>query len=170
MTFESTQPVDLTQCFYHSTSKELKQGDLIEPGNWGEVILKSQGTHASYRRETVVEDIRRFYFPQKPSRLTSAYVCLMLEDALFFKEITKRETDFIYKVKVSNPNCKQHVGCWNCLPPNEPGGRGYDKARPELVAMWYWSGIQIRVEGILNNCGELLVDSSLEIVGCVDGN
>ena len=150
--------------FYHvKASSELEAGFIIEPGNWGGIILDAGLLHPCYEREFLLEYTRKWSFPNKPSRLTCNYVCPYIEDALHFQQYCQAGT--IYEVKITDVNCQTHLGCYSYLPPPTPGSKkGYHQIHPFDVVMGYWQGKTIKMEGAKGKCLELLVQSSLEII------
>lgn len=102
--------------FYHLSYKDLNAGDIIEPGNWGNMIQQIGQNHISFLREKWLEDVRLAYYPDKPSRLKSAYVWVSLEACLFWKKF-KDPNAIVYEVEFINPELPFHIGDHNAVEP-----------------------------------------------------
>lgn len=61
---------------FHAAWVWLEPGSVIRPGNYGRIIQITGSTHPHWTRETVLEKVHREEFPNKPSRLLSAFVVM----------------------------------------------------------------------------------------------
>ena len=88
--------------YYWLCSYPLENGSIILPGNWGRMIslYRSDDGLLLYLREKILEEIRIREFPNLPSRMTSAFLCLTIEDAIKFRDSNNRSFDILYKVEV----------------------------------------------------------------------
>ncbi len=71
--------------YYRLTEQELLHGEVIQPGSYGRVVLETGVKHGSYRREMAYEQIRSVYFPYRPSRLSSLFCFLTIDEANLFR-------------------------------------------------------------------------------------
>ena len=149
---------------FHSTHNKLESGMVILPGNWGNIILEQGETHPCWEREQVLERIRVEYYPEKPSRLKSAYCCETIEAAKCYKE-NNIPQGFIYEVNIVDETQPSHKGDFNCVEPL-PG-------RPENmkeIAHLYWKyELKTNIQewpGVI--CSEILSLSGLKVLRLVD--
>lgn len=155
----------LEKSYYHIAPILLDTGSVIMPGNYGRIINLMGINHTLYSREMLLEYVRVKNFNLKPSRFSSCFACLELEEAKFYRN-RQHPTSLLYEVKILNTSAKFHTSCYNMLPSvNCVGVPG----NPELIANNYWNGNIIKVQGHENyNCNELVVESSLKIISRID--
>lgn len=58
---------------FHASGLLYDVGDIIQPGNWGRVVLGAGTAHPLYFRELLFEEVRLQLAPAKPSRLRSLF-------------------------------------------------------------------------------------------------
>ena len=149
---------------FHCTHKQLESGVIIQPGNWGRIILNQGETHPSWEREQVLERIRVGHYPEKPSRLKSAYCCETIEAAKCYKEKNIPQ-GYIYEVNIIEETQPSHRGDFNCL---EPLPRRPENM--EEIAHLYWKyALKTSVQewpGVV--CSEIVTLSGLKVLGLVN--
>ncbi len=106
--------MDLNQKFYHCCPILLESGSIINPGNYGRILTFIGETHQSWHREVILENYRLKNFPEKPSRLKSAFVCETIEAATLFKN-TSCMSGIIYEVEIIDRNAPTHRADFNCV-------------------------------------------------------
>ena len=145
---------------FHCTHRELNEGDIIEPGNWGRIILETGETHPCWHREQTLESIRRSHYPQKPSRLESAFVCEHLNTIKCYKA-KHCANGHIYEVELVNSESLQHKGDFNAV---EPMPR--HNANMYEIAHLYWQyRLKTNVQEWPNvECSEIVTSSPLKII------
>ncbi len=89
---------------FHRSGLLYQPGDRVFPGNWGRTILGAGMQHGFFLREYIFETIRSKEFPEKPSRMTSAFAC-NTRRALQF-----RERGHDYAVSFANSDAPAHQG------------------------------------------------------------
>jgi len=145
---------------FHATHRELKVGEIIEPGNWGKKILEIGLTHPSWYREIILEAVRLFSYPVKPSRLNCTFSCDSFDTIKRYKQHNCPE-GYIYKVIVLNPSLPTHKGDFNAVEPTPGSGLNMFQ-----IANLYWQfGYKTSVDtwpGI--ECSEILSASALQII------
>ncbi|MCW8472291.1 DUF2441 domain-containing protein [Fluoribacter gormanii] len=155
----------LEKNYYHIAPILLEPGSIIIPGNYGRIINLTGINHQLYSREMLLEYVRVKNFNHKPSRFSSCFACIDLDEAKFYRSL-QHPTSLIYEVKIINTSTKFHIGCYNMLPSVNCSGV---PGNPEAVANKYWNGSIIKVQGHENyNCNELVVESSLKIISKID--
>ena len=155
----------LEKSYYHIAPILLEPGSIIIPGNYGRIINLIGISHPLYSREMLLEYVRVKNFSHKPSRFTSCFLCLDLDEAKFYHHL-QNATSLLYEVAIINTSANFHIGCYNMLPAvNCAGVQG----NPELIANNYWNGNIIKVQGHDNyNCNELVIESSLKIISRIN--
>ena len=108
----------------------------------------------------VLEAIRAWHFPNKPSRLSCAFACETIETIRCYKS-AQCPNGFIYEVEIIERTAPQHKGDFNAVEP-----------LPRLdLDMWsiahkYWEyGLKTNVQewpGV--ECSEILTASPLRII------
>ena len=145
---------------YHCSPSWLEPESIIRPGNYGRILRMMGANHTFWLREQFLEFIRAQEFPDKPSRLTSAFICEQLDAIGYFKE-QNFATGIVYEVELVNPCANRHTTDFNCIQPI-PGtmddmceiSRHYWRAS-------YWTTIDKR-PGL--RCAETLVETGLKVV------
>ena len=153
---------ELNQHFYHVAPIQLEKGSIILPGNYGRIVTHTGYQHNQYGREMLLEYIRFKHYSDKPSRLHSCFVCDNLDDIKFFMQ-HHCSTGIIYEVSFLDDQAKQHIGCFNCLPPLPAR---FNK-NAENVAHDYWKGEFIACEKA-PKCKEIVSESAIKIINVVD--
>lgn len=177
--------LSLQEYYYHVSPIHLESGSVIKRGNWGRVIRLYMGNCNGLNlfRERVFEDVRLRLFPNKPSRLDCTYLLLDVEAARRYLNVDNEafRTSLIYKVRVANLNAKFHLGNFNQVTVKPPLCH-FDHM--DELASNYWNGVGLNNTVITghtldpDNLGvylpihethlELLVESDIEIVECVE--
>jgi hypothetical protein len=169
--------------YYYLCSYPLREGSIVEKGNWGRIIQKNPNFQQLSKnlwinsrfsrgiifvapqdqyiiRELIFEGVRKNEFPDVPSRLECIFVCKTLDGAKRFKSETKRNLDLIYEVGPTDVNSRRLETDWSWI--NE---QIMNKPIHEIegVARNYWHGV------IRNpNKRELLWDCGVRILHKVD--
>lgn len=117
---------------FHVCPILLEPGSVILPGNFGRILNLLGTGHSLFERELILERMRQNYFPQKPSRLTSAFYCEDIESAKWFWH-HHSSTSSIYLVEILDEERPIHRGHMNCFPPK----KGFLDIE---VARRYWVG------------------------------
>jgi hypothetical protein len=129
-------------------------GDLIHPGNWGRVVMSVGPGHFVFFRESFFEHIRAAEFPQRPSRLTSAFA---FTTATFAQGWVQRAAaELLYPVEIATPGAARFnadIGLFDAA-----SARSYADALDS--AHRYWNGEIDNPERV-----EVLVVGDLRIVG-----
>lgn len=149
---------------YHCSPAWLEPGSVIRPGNYGRVLKRVGPMHPLWLREQFLELIRTQEFPDKPSRLNSAFACQDLTAARFFRD-QFCATGIIYEVEVTDATARTHVTDSNCVQPIP--GKIEDM---QEVARHYWAGdYWFDIEGQPGlRCAEMLVECGLRVVAEVE--
>ena len=177
-----------TTKYYYLCSYPLREGSVVEKGNWGRILRKYPNSQLFEEllinsrisgdaiitgdqrtrtviidqkviRELIFERIRRIEFPKVPSRLDCLFVCKTLEGAKSFKG-EGRNFDLIYEVEPIDANSRVLETDWSWI--NE---QIMNKPVHEIegVARNYWRGV------IRNpDKRELLWDCDVRILHKVD--
>lgn len=141
---------------FHLTHRMLVPGDIIEPGNWGSVILATGASHDWYEREQLMEAIRVARYPEKPSRLQTAYFFPHLEHALHYW-VNFSQGDRVYCVQVADDLAPQHHAFMTCLPP-------ISDLTDEQVAHHYWRTDLKVTRGLFQTATEEILTTSPLVV------
>jgi hypothetical protein len=140
--------------FYHLSGKNLATEEIVQPGNWGAIILKTGPTHSSWAREINLEHVRLGKFSHKPCRYRSTFAFLTLEAMLWWRK-HERVNDRAYVVEVLNIEAPFHRGDMLGVEQVE----GYDTT-PEMAAHRYWTDGSMRFSNIDRLVLEELVTES----------
>jgi hypothetical protein len=145
---------------YHCSQSVLKEGDIIEPGNWGKILITTGPKHNAWDREIILESIRIQYFSTKPSRLKCTFACDNLETIRFYKQV-HMPTGNIYRVEHNDTSLPMHKGDFNAVQPI-PTIQG-DMI---TVALGYWEyKYKTKVKDWEHiECSEILSPSSLRVL------
>lgn len=98
----------------------------------------TRGTNNKIHREYALEEIRKNKYPDKPSRLTSAYVCPTIEEMIKFWQETN-QSGIIYEVEFVEPDPAFHFGDWKKINPD--GDLWLENINQ--IANDYWQGKEI---------------------------
>lgn len=135
--------------YYFCASLPLESGSIVNPGNWGRMIMKYSiskiGNPWVLLRELAYEEIRKEHYPGKPSRLDSLFLCQSEQDLRTFMQRYERLFDIAYEVELLDPALPSHVGCLASIDLQE------DDNYPSLKdkASIYWQGQQIQIEEVV---------------------
>lgn len=144
---------------YHCSPIWLESGSIIRPGNYGRILKMVGANHPHWLREQFLELVRKQEFPDKPSRLSCAFACEILDAARLFKEKNCKH-GIIYEIKFVDPDANSHTTDFNCVQPI-PGKieEMYDISRHYWSAS-YWFSIEGK-PGL--KCAEILIESGLQV-------
>lgn len=146
-----------TQEFYHCCSTQLEPGSIILPGNWGRIINHPRRIHDwIWWREGFFEMVRRYDFPNKPSRLLCAFVCDDLNTMIGYRN-SQAPFSVIYKVKLIDTSLLAHRTNYEFLDQNY--GQDLDVQDWHNIAQLYWGDCPKDL-----STAEILVKSRLRIV------
>jgi len=109
----------MTTPYYFACSYPLEPGSIVLPGNWGRILgmysTSGFGNAWIQYREDVFEKIRQDEFPDKPSRVTSIFLCDTEQALRDFMQQTGRLIDLPYAVSLVDPEEPIHRGCLSLL-------------------------------------------------------
>lgn len=120
--------------YYRLESDILPPGTLVQPGNYGRIVLEMGEKHGAFRREMAYEQVRIILFPHRPSRLSSLFCFVTISEALLFrKHINGFYNHHLYEVSsdeidpfIADPN--------NALQHQDLPTFDFD------IIKWYWQG------------------------------
>ena len=145
---------------YHCSPLLLELGSIIRPGNYGRVLKMYGARHDHWLREQFLEFIRAQEFPDKPSRLTSAFTCEQLDAIELFKG-RNCESGVIYEVELVDPDANSHTTDFNCVQPIPGVIEDMCEISRHYWNASYWLNISDR-PGL--KCSETLVETGLMII------
>jgi hypothetical protein len=149
---------------YHCSRDVLQVGDVIEPGNWGKVILQHGRSHNSWFREVILEAIRLQVYPHKPSRLYSTFSCETLESIKFYKD-RHMPNGNIYQVNLVDADCAFHRGDFNAVEPMQ----SYPANMIQIAKLYWEYGLKTSIEGYEHIvCSEIVTYSPLIVVSLIE--
>jgi hypothetical protein len=140
---------------YHCAPLPLGPGSVICPGNWGRIKRRFEQNPLALLRESVLDDIRRREFADKPSRLDGAFACPTIVDAEQYRA-KHAPACIIYKVELIDPTAPTHNGDHELY---LQGFTGIDGM--EDLARRYWRGETL-------GGPEVLTLSPLRVMECAD--
>lgn len=111
------------------TGMDASPGQVIEPGNWGRILLGIGPAHSLYKREMLFENARATNFPDLPSRLASSFLWGRLEEAKWYVKAV-HNNDHVYEVEWDD-SLPTHRGFHLCIPP-------HPNFTPEQTVHLYW--------------------------------
>ena len=141
---------------FHLTHRKLQGGDVVQPGNWGSVVLNAGAAHEWFEREALLEAVRMKSYPAKPSRLHSAYYFPDLNDAMHYW-VNFAQADRVYAVQMADSSAPFHHAFMTCLPPVE--GR-----TDEEIAHHYWRKDLVVTRGKFQSATEEILTTSALVV------
>ena len=147
--------------FYHCSHAWLAPGSVIRKGNYGRIVRKSGAQHPHWIREQFLEHIRVHEFPDRPSRLDSAFVCESRQVIRYFAE-THCKTGIVYEVEPVEDGACRHTTDFNCVQPIVGALENMVDVARNYWAASYWYKIDGR-PGL--RCAETLIDSDLRVIG-----
>ncbi len=83
--------------FHWTRQPDHPPGHIISKGRWGRGVFSHPISHNNGAKEILIEKVRRENYPNKPSRLSSIFLCCSLESAYAFS--THRKSDTLYEVE-----------------------------------------------------------------------
>src|SRR6516225_12457424 len=102
-----------SQTYFHCAPVRLGVGSIIEPGNFGRVLSHYEWNPTNFSlniwREALLEQARKLYAPDKPSRLKCIFALFSLEDAVAFRN-KWCPTNIIHEVQPISENPGTHIG------------------------------------------------------------
>lgn len=121
--------------YYYLCSYPLREGSIVEKGNWGRIIQKNpnfQQLSKNLRinssgvifvapqdqyiiRELIFERVRKNEFPDAPSRLECIFVCKTSDGAKSFRSESRRNLDLIYEVEPTDVNSRMLETDWSLI-------------------------------------------------------
>lgn len=143
--------------YFHCAPIPLTAGSIIEPGNWGRIInsysLADMNSMIVAFRETLLENARLKFAPDKPSRLNCIFACPSAEGLRSFCQNNGRIRDIAYQVEPIDLGASIHAGDYNLatLPILLPGAQQqyfYMKELPQRFKD-YWQGVPTETVEIL---------------------
>ena len=145
---------------YHCSPSWLEPGSIIRPGNYGRILKMIGANHTHWLREQFLELIRTQEFPDKPSRLTSAFTCEHLNAIRWFRE-SNCAMGVVYEVELVNPDANRHTTDFNLIQPIP--GEVDDMCD---ISRRYWRASHwITIEGRPElRCAETLMETGLKVV------
>jgi hypothetical protein len=156
-TVNGPDPSNRLTLYYHCSLALLHPGDRVRPGNWGRIIQGIGPAHSHFFREYLWERVRRDEFPDKPSRMLSAFAFTNLAAAQNYRAQEQgKNMDHIYSVRPANVEAKQQRADMSWLAVVHQY-HTFDGA--EECARRYWRGDDRDPNAI-----ELLVEGELEII------
>lgn len=125
--------------YFWLCSYPLEMESVALPGNWGRIIaLYANNPDYIYRREAIFERIRKRTFPNRPSRLTSIFLCPSQKEAEYFKSATNRDFDICYEVKLIDDKPISKLD-WSIIQPEDKSS----VQEIEAHAQKYWQANKI---------------------------
>lgn len=101
---------------FHVAREGIKPGSTIQPGNFGQIILRVGRAHNLHQREMLFELDRQLRHPHLPSRLFAAFLWGSLPEARWYqREVLKN--DVIYEVRF-DPALPKFRAYHLCIPPH----------------------------------------------------
>ncbi|MBB3315089.1 hypothetical protein FHT77_000931 [Rhizobium sp. BK181] len=148
---------------YHYAPVRLSAGSIIEPGNWGRVLkrynMNGFGNPWLIARELIFETARLQLFPDKPSRLSSCFALLTLEEATAYQAANDPNyISVLHEVELVEEEASQHTGALVHLNWPANGMAFVDQTRLNAAKYWEAEGDGER---------ELLTASALRVVAGV---
>jgi hypothetical protein len=135
--------------FFHLAGIQLAPGSIVEPGNWGRIILATGPQHPEYQREIALENARLAKYPHKPSRLKAAFTSVDAGEAKAFRARIPGFTHHIlYWVELAEPHAPSHLTDTRLGKPQGTQAydwadlywRDYDAAAIEIPGIGSWVG------------------------------
>lgn len=109
---------------YHFCPIPLEKESVIKPGNWGSLMLLETvpaitERMTTYLFEYILETVRLSQYPEKASRLESAYVCAGIESAKLFQASERKIGHHCYKIEIVDSDLPIHYGSWAHITPQQ---------------------------------------------------
>jgi hypothetical protein len=98
---------------FHFNSSLLESGSIIRPGNWGRLVQLVGQRHTEWKRESVLERIRKTEFAHLPSRFDCIFFFNDAAEASHYNA-TQNQMRFmiLYEVEVLDLKACQHAADW----------------------------------------------------------
>ena len=152
--------------YFHLAPLPVLPGSIIQAGNWGRIIKRSEWVHQYAIREMVLEGWRLKNLPEMPSRLESAFVFLSTDAAVSYRtSIGGFANHILYRVRLADPGCPSHITDHRLCGP-------VAELRPDWASL-YWArwesqpaavpGIDLGSDEVRLQCREMLTLSNLII-------
>ena len=122
--------------FFHLTGATLDPGSVIRPGNWGRVVQLFGWKHTSALREMALEAARLAHFPDRPSRLACAFVCLNEVEGRAYQHTNNLMGHVLHEVVLVHESMAPFVTSWGLVSPSG-----------NLRSNWadaYWDGVSYK--------------------------
>lgn len=151
--------------YYWLADVLLDEGSIVLPGNWIRIVNNTPG-HYLALREHVYEALRLSKFPNLPSRYTSSFICIGLDDIQNFRAKNDKQRSVLYEVSVVDNTAlmtsldSELLGIQNM----HEGGRMLSVEELSEQASAYWSS-NSRTDIAIP---EILVESPIKILRRVD--
>ena len=95
---------------FHLSGIMLRNGSIIEPGNFGRIVRVTGPAHVHWSREQALETARLTRHRNKPSRLESAFASVDEAEARSFRSrIPGFGHHILYRVSLCDPNAPSHL-------------------------------------------------------------
>lgn len=75
----------MTGDYFHLSAGKLAPGSIVEPGNYGRIVLLMGREHPDFYREMALENARFHRFEHFPSRLDAAFGFISIPEAIDFR-------------------------------------------------------------------------------------
>src|SRR5262245_3495633 len=99
-----------SEFYFHLAGPMLAPGSTIQPGNWGRVIRLTGWRHPEAIKEMALEQTRREFFPDRPSRLDCSFLVLTIEEARDYRaRIPGFTYHLLYRVRLQDPTARRHI-------------------------------------------------------------
>jgi hypothetical protein len=95
---------------YHPSGIVLRRGSIIEPGNFGRIILATGPHHTQWIREHALEEARVKNHADKPARFAAAFTFVDEKEARSFRaRIPGFQFHILYRVSLLEPDAPSHL-------------------------------------------------------------
>ena len=120
---------------FHASGLWYEAGDVIQPGNWGRVVLGAgPNAHIHFFRELMFEEVREQIAPDQPSRLRSFFGLRTIEDLRHYQQVAGVPHGYRVSVPDSAAIYLANLELFDRL----QGAR--DHVSSKTVLAEYWSG------------------------------
>lgn len=143
----------LKKSYYFSCSYPLGIGSIVLPGNWGRIIKLNPNQNEPYIvNEGIIETLREYNFPDRPSRLKCIFLCETIDELEKFVKDTNRIFDIGYRVELVLPELGIFKTDWKLITSLSTG----NFSEWNTIIFSYWQAENIK------NC-EILTLSPIKI-------
>lgn len=136
---------------FHASGLLYETGDVVQPGNWGRVVLGAGPRHLQFYRELMFEEVRERIVPGHPSRLRSFFGLRTIEDLRRYQQTEGVPYGYRVVVPDSAPTYLADLATFHRL----QVVRDHTSANEVIAA--YWSGAPAEFM-------EVLVEAPAEVV------